>query len=1279
MHIRLRPAAVLAAGVLIATLAPVSSSASAAPAPPSPRADSAARPQVTSVTLVTGDRVRLETFPDGRKAVSVEPAPGSSEADFAQLEIDKQLYVLPRAALPYVSSGKLDRQLFNITSLVEQGYDDAHASAIPLIARYTGGTDPAAKAAPAGARKGLVLKSLRGSALKADKKRAGLFWKAIDDDALAGSGVEGDARNASNASASRASSFKNAAFEGGVEKLWLDAKVHASLDRSTAQIGAPEAWRAGYDGKGATVAVLDTGVDATHPDLAGKLGEVRNFTTDPTANDGHGHGTHVASTIAGSGAASGGSRKGVAPGARLLIGKVLDDSGSGSYSAIIGGMDWAARSGADVVSMSLGGQATDGTDVLSAVLNGLSEETGTLFVVAAGNTGSDYSVGSPGAAEKALTVGAVDRDDKLAPFSSRGPRVGDNGAKPDLTAPGVDIVAARATGTSMGRPVDAAYTAASGTSMATPHVAGAAAILAGRHPGWSAQQLKDSLLSTTRTAPGQTVYEQGTGRVDVARSVRQQVRATGTTTFGTLAPDAGPRKVGVTYTNDGDAPVALTLDTSFDKLYGSPAPAGVVGAPEQVTVPAHGTADVTVTLDASALPEGVYGGRLTATSADGQTVAHTVLSATKDPVKHKVTVRGIDRAGQPATIWPLILLGPTGRFDVIQPVPAGQSLTVDLPEGAYYLHGVITQYTEDNVTNSLVVNPGLRVDGATDLVLDARKAVPVRIQTPRPAEQRGPLVFSTRWKKGEREFVSFFTGGHSGGQLLNVTPTEEFTGGTFEFSSRWQLTAPMLRARAVSASAASGVPVRLLHNSPAVDGVRRLRVVDAGHGRPEDYAALRARGTDVRGAAVLVELEGIEYDEAVTAAARAGAAAAVTTAGEDLYATTPWQPVSERLPAIGLYASHATAQRLRAPGSVLELTGVPESPYLYDVVQVSAQRVPRRVVHEVGPGNTATVVSRYPDTSGTRYVAENRESWRPWEGEQVFLTTRARYVRTGQVRTEYLSGPADSRWLHWVNPRNTWAVHAVGTGMFGPLRTYRPGEHTTESWYAPVVRPAIPRGVEGLAQRKGDKLTIGIPEFTDTASGHYGYALPRKDAATPYPDETRAVLRHDGRILAEGPRAWGTFPAGGDDGRYQLDLDVKRTSPGSTLSRATSTRWSFTAPRPPEGKESLLPLLQLDYDVATDLRGSAPGSGPFAFGVSARHQDGLTGRAVKGVQVSVSYDDGAHWRSAKTSGRGDGSYRVQVTHPPTARTGGYVTLRVRAWDDAGNEVTQEIQRAYALR
>lgn len=143
------------------------------------------------------------------------------------------------------------------------------------------------------------------------------------------------------------------------------------------------------------------------------------------------------------------------------------------------------------------------------------------------------------------------------------------------------------------------------------------------------------------------------------------------------------------------------------------------------------------------------------------------------------------------------------------------------------------------------------------------------------------------------------------------------------------------------------------------------------------------------------------------------------------------------------------------------------------------------------------------------------------------LSIRSRYVRTGQARTEYLSGPADTRWLHWVNPRNTWAIQAVGTGMLGPLRTYRPGEHATESWYAPVVRPAIPRGVEGLAHRKGDQLTIGIPEFADTASGHYGYALPRKDADTPTPTRPGPYCVATARSSPKAPGRGASSPRAG--------------------------------------------------------------------------------------------------------------------------------------------------------
>src|SRR5262249_14729975 len=158
--------------------------------------------------------------------------------------------------------------------------------------------------------------------------------------------------------------------------------------------------------------ILDTGVDQAHPDLAGQVTQAVSFVPGQTANDGNGHGTHTASTIVGTGAASGGVERGVAPGAKLLVGKVLGDDGSGDGSWVIAGMEWAAHSGAKIISMSLGGSdPSDGTDPMSLAVDDLTAETGALFVIAAGNTGSEAGLSAPGAADAALTVGAVDSTD----------------------------------------------------------------------------------------------------------------------------------------------------------------------------------------------------------------------------------------------------------------------------------------------------------------------------------------------------------------------------------------------------------------------------------------------------------------------------------------------------------------------------------------------------------------------------------------------------------------------------------------------------------------------------------------------------------------------------------------------------------------------------------------------------------------------------------------------------------------------------------------------------
>ena len=167
-------------------------------------------------------------------------------------------------------------------------------------------------------------------------------------------------------------------------------------------------------------------------------------------------------------------------------------------------MEWAAAEGAKVVNMSLGGGPTDGTDPLSQAVNDITAQTGTLFVVAAGNEGQDESVGTPGAAASALTVGAVDRNDQLAEFSSRGPRQGDAGLKPEITAPGVGIIAARAAGTAMGEPVDNLYTAA---VVALSHSPSMAMSLSSSKP--SSRRVRSSWATSRPSTPDSSVRYAG--------------------------------------------------------------------------------------------------------------------------------------------------------------------------------------------------------------------------------------------------------------------------------------------------------------------------------------------------------------------------------------------------------------------------------------------------------------------------------------------------------------------------------------------------------------------------------------------------------------------------------------------------------------------------------------------------------------------------------------------------------------------------------------------------
>lgn len=245
-----------------------------------------------------------------------------------------------------------------------------------------------------------------------------------------------------------------AALMGELPKFEQKAASAGELPWGVTRVNAEGAWSRGVDGRGVKVAVVDTGIDCAHPDLAANCaGGYNALDSNKPPTDDNSHGTHVAGTIAA--VKDGKGVVGVAPAARLYAVKVLDADGGGSLTSIIKGIVWTGRNGMQVANMSLGAPVGS---VFMRLAVAYAKSKGVAILAAAGNSGG--SVGYPAAYDDTIAVAAADSGDKVAEFSSRGKQV-------DFIAPGVDVNSTVPGGK---------YDRYSGTSMATPHMAGLAAL-----------------------------------------------------------------------------------------------------------------------------------------------------------------------------------------------------------------------------------------------------------------------------------------------------------------------------------------------------------------------------------------------------------------------------------------------------------------------------------------------------------------------------------------------------------------------------------------------------------------------------------------------------------------------------------------------------------------------------------------------------------------------------------------------------------------------------------
>ncbi|MET9881060.1 S8 family serine peptidase [Actinacidiphila glaucinigra] len=685
------------------------------------------------VTLITGDRVTVTNGPSGSQSVTVAPAVGREYVAFVKRKGPDGWSVTPADALALVDAGRLDHRLFHVSTLIKQ--KRTHMSPLPLIVEYTGDARSAQKRnALAGVDN---VRPIRGTAFAALTQRAGsgsTFWKDIAP-------TEVGTRT----------------LGAGIRRLWLDSTARIpqartashsdeptadkklKLDLTVAHIGAPSAWARGYNGSGVKVAILDGGYASHHPDLKGVVTETANFTTDPDVEDYNGLGTHRASIIAGSGAASGGLRKGVAPGVELMVGKVCYASGDCPNSGIIEGMEWAAQHGAKVINLSPYDVDTPGQDALEAAVESVSKKYGTLVVAASGFGDTLQSLASPASADAALAVGGTFLDEERIGGSAKGPRIGDWGLKPDIAAPGADVVAAWAGGTGP----DDYYIPASGTGVAAPHIAGAAAILFQEHPDWTAQQVKAHLMSTTVGGVEAGAYWQGAGRVDVARASAQAVSAepTGLDFKRVRWSSAGrpPVTKTLTYRNPGSEPVTLDLSVkaTYDKTV--PAPDGLFRlSADTVTVPAHGSQSVTLTgtPEAAGTHYEAFSGVVQAVSPDGAVSVRTALGMDVEEPFYDLSLKVIGRTGHAPTSAAIAVDALDSTQAAVYPVEIAPDGTgkVRVPHGTWSISGLLFDSPSDDparTQTTVVAVPRLAMLDDRTVTFDARKARKATTTAPR--------------------------------------------------------------------------------------------------------------------------------------------------------------------------------------------------------------------------------------------------------------------------------------------------------------------------------------------------------------------------------------------------------------------------------------------------------------------------------------------------------------------------------------------------------------------
>jgi hypothetical protein len=455
------------------------------------------------------------------------------------------------------------------------------------------------------------------------------------------------------------------------------------------------------------------------------------------------------------------------------------------------------------------------------------------------------------------------------------------------------------------------------------------------------------------------------------------------------------------------------------------------------------------------------------------------------------------------------------------------------------------------------------------------------------------------------------------------------------------------------------VPFLAQAGSSLYDGINTLAAVYAGNGDPSDYAGLSANGK-----AVIVT-----RSDALTGTQRAQAAAA---AGAKLVIVVNDQPGklldyvanddgSMSIPDVSVTSLVGAPLVAQAKGGKLRLQvrGVPAVPYLYDLVAPYPNQIPSHLDYRPTSHQLATVDMRFYGNK-TYASGEFRWDYRPY---RIFGSGFPLLNQMPSTRTDYVSAQPGTSWASAANTGPDMSLTSSSE-----IQTFPAGRTSHSDWFSPVTRP---RDGGGFWSSTRDSLSINfnVQPWADGGIGQAGYLTEG--------DQLKFKVYQNGTLVATSSYASASlYPIPDGTVNYRLDLRASRDPKTWPLSTSTHTVWNVVSPGVTDPLAvDLMPLMQLDYHVRTNLAGTATG-GRQTVGLTASHLPGAVGAGkITGGAMWVSYDGGVTFHKVTLTKTSTGNWTTSFTAPHH----GYVTLKAEAWDSRGNRITQEVTRAYGLK